>query len=216
MKKFLNSLLVILSIFFINMGNIVLAEAEQDKIELIERYLKKYKKNLKTIAVKYKIKDEKFDENIKSFDSLLNLIWKLKENKKLSENKEKIEKYLNKNIKELNNKSKEILKTWKIQHEKDMKKLQENLLKSGKLISSKLELLINYINKVKLNKTTLNLKESLLKANLIRLKEKSKLFSDFWKENFYNQDDMKNAFKKIINETKKDIIELKNKLKEDY
>lgn len=216
MKTFFKIIFLILWLFSFILPNTVFSESEDEKIELLERYIKNYKKNINKLTKKYKIeKSEELLENLKSIDLSLEIIKKAKEKDLTNEEKNEIIKYLTKNLKDLNNKSKEILKKWKLEFEEKInksKKYYHNLLLK---LAEKLDLIIDYIYKTKLdNKRILNLKESILKENLWKLEKLSFSFRYFWNLEFSSEEDVKEKFKEIISETKKIILKIKSNLKD--
>ena len=105
MKFFCKITLIIFFIFSII--NTVKAENEIDKLELIERYIVNYKKNISLVVTKYEIKDNKdIKDTINSLDFLLEIISKVKDSNMSEQEKERVVKFLTKNLKEINWKSK--------------------------------------------------------------------------------------------------------------
>ena len=96
MKFFCKITLIIFFIFSII--NTVKAENEIDKLELIERYIVNYKKNISLVVAKYEIKDNKdIKDTTDSLNFLLEIISKVKDSNMSEQEKERVVKFLTKN-----------------------------------------------------------------------------------------------------------------------
>ena len=138
MKFFCKITLIIFFIFSII--NTVKAENEIDKLELIERYIVNYKKNISLVVAKYEIKDNKdIKDTTDSLNFLLEIISKVKDSNMSEQEKERVVKFLTKNLKEINWKSKETLKKWKEDFDKKVKQIQESYSKLWLKISWQLD-----------------------------------------------------------------------------
>lgn len=216
MKKILTFLLLFLSFFNIYTNySLVYAENEWEQIELIEVSIKNLKRNLRNIIRKYKIKEEKLDKIIDSLNDLIDWINKVKESNLKSEDKEKVIKHLNKSLKNINNEIKETLKVWREKRFSEIRIIQQPYNKLWRKFFNEVIMIINDINSTRLNKKILNLKESILKSNLEKLKEKAILLRDFWNSSFYTEEEIKSNFKTLIWDFKKAIIVVLENLKED-
>ena len=204
-----------LIIFFIfSIINTVKAENEIDKLELIERYIVNYKKNISLVVAKYEIKDNKdIKDTTDSLNFLLEIISKVKDSNMSEQEKERVVKFLTKNLKEINWKSKETLKKWKEDFDKKVKQIQESYSKLWLKISWQLDFFIQKIHKLKLNKEILNSKESILKENLNRIAEISRELKDFWEINFNSEKEIKTYFKNIIQDIRRELLKLKENIK---
>ena len=101
MKFFCKITLIIFFIFSII--NTVKAENEIDKLELIERYIVNYKKNISLVVAKYEIKDNKdIKDTTDSLNFLLEIISKVKDSNMSEQEKERVVKFLTKKLKEIN------------------------------------------------------------------------------------------------------------------
>ena len=208
MKFFCKITLIIFFIFSII--NTVKAENEIDKLELIERYIVNYKKNISLVVAKYEIKDNKdIKDTTDSLNFLLEIISKVKDSNMSEQEKERVVKFLTKNLKEINWKSKETLKKWKEDFDKKVKQIQESYSKLLLKISWQLDFFIQKIHKLKLNKEILNSKESILKENLNRIAEISRELKDFWEINFNSEKEIKTYFKNIIQDIRRELLKLK-------
>ena len=194
MKFFCKITLIIFFIFSII--NTVKAETEIDKLELIERYIVNYKKNISLVVAKYEIKDNKdIKDTTDSLNFLLEIISKVKDSNMSEQEKERVVKFLTKNLKEINWKSKETLKKWKEDFDKKVKQIQESY------------------SKLWLNKEIHNTKESILKENLNRIAEISRELKDFWEINFNSEKEIKTYFKNIIQDIRRELLKLKENIK---
>lgn len=212
MKFFCKITLIIFFIFSII--NTVKAENEIDKLELIERYIVNYKKNISLVVAKYEIKDNKdIKDTTDSLNFLLEIISKVKDSNMSEQEKERVVKFLTKNLKEINWKSKETLKKWKEDFDKKVKQIQESYSKLLLKISWQLDFFIQKIHKLKLNKEILNSKESILKENLNRIAEISRELKDFWEINFNSEKEIKTYFKNIIQDIRRELLKLKENIK---
>ena len=212
MKFFCKITLIIFFIFSII--NTVKAENEIDKLELIERYIVNYKKNISLVVTKYEIKDNKdIKDTINSLDFLLEIISKVKDSNMSEQEKERVVKFLTKNLKEINWKSKETLKKWKEDFDKKIKQIQESYSKLWLRISRQLDILTQKIYKLKFNNRENT--NSILKENLDRITEISKELKDFWEINFNSEKEIKTYFKNIIQDIKKDLLKLKENIKKE-
>ena len=212
MKFFCKITLIIFFIFSII--NTVKAENEIDKLELIERYIVNYKKNISLVVAKYEIKDNKdIKDTTDSLNFLLEIISKVKDSNMSEQEKERVVKFLTKNLKEINWKSKETLKKWKEDFDKKVKQIQESYSKLWLKISWQLDCFIQKIHKLKLNKEILNSKESILKENLNRIAEISRELKDFWEINFNSEKEIKTYFKNIIQDIRRELLKLKENIK---
>jgi len=212
MKFFCKITLIIFFIFSII--NTVKAENEIDKLELIERYIVNYKKNISLVVAKYEIKDNKdIKDTTDSLNFLLEIISKVKDSNMSEQEKERVVKFLTKNLKEINWKSKETLKKWKEDFDKKVKQIQESYSKLWLKISWQLDFFIQKIHKLKLNKEILNSKESILKENLNRIVEISRELKDFWEINFNSEKEIKTYFKNIIQDIRRELLKLKENIK---
>lgn len=216
MKKTLTFLLLFLSFFNIYTNySLVYAENEWEQIELIEVSIKNLKRNLRNIIRKYKIKEKKLEKIIDSLNDLIDWINKTKESNLKSEDKEKVIKHLNKSLKNINNEIKETLKIWREKRFSETRIIQQPYNKLWRKFFNEVIIIINDINSTHLNKKILNLKESILKSNLEKLKEKAILLRDFWNSSFYTEEEIKSNFKTLIWDFKKAIIVVLENLKED-
>lgn len=216
MKKILTFLLLFLSFFNIYTNySLVYAENEWEQIELIEVSIKNLKRNLRNIIRKYKIKEEKLNKIIDSLNDLIDWINKVKESNLKSEDKEKVIKHLNKSLKNINNEIKETLKVWREKRFSEIRIIQQPYNKLWRKFFNEVIIIINDINSTRLNKKILNLKESIFKSNLEKLKEKAILLRDFWNSSFYTEEEIKSNFKTLIWDFKKAIIVVLENLKED-
>ena len=212
MKFFCKITLIIFFIFSII--NTVKAENEIDKLELIERYIVNYKKNISLVVTKYEIKDNKdIKDTINSLDFLLEIISKVKDSNMSEQEKERVVKFLTKNLKEINWKSKETLKKWKEDFDKKIKQIQESYSKLWLRISRQLDILTQKIYKLKFNNRENT--NSILKENLDRITEISKELKDFWEINFNSEKEIKTYFKNIIQDIKKELLKLKENIKKE-
>lgn len=212
MKFFCKITLIIFFIFSII--NTVKAENEIDKLELIERYIVNYKKNISLVVAKYEIKDNKdIKDTTDSLNFLLEIISKVKDSNMSEQEKERVVKFLTKNLKEINWKSKETLKKWKEDFDKKVKQIQESYSKLWLKISWQLDFFIQKIHKLKLNKEILNSKESILKENLNRIAEISRELKDFWEISFNSEKEIKTYFKNIIQDIRRELLKLKENIK---
>ena len=212
MKFFCKITLIIFFIFSII--NTVKAENEIDKLELIERYIVNYKKNISLVVAKYEIKDNKdIKDTTDSLNFLLEIISKVKDSNMSEQEKERVVKFLTKNLKEINWKSKETLKKWKEDFDKKVKQIQESYSKLWLKISWQLDFFIQKIHKLKLNKQILNSKESILKENLNRIVEISRELKDFWEISFNSEKEIKTYFKNIIQDIRRELLKLKENIK---
>lgn len=212
MKFFCKITLIIFFIFSII--NTVKAENEIDKLELIERYIVNYKKNISLVVAKYEIKDNKdIKDTTDSLNFLLEIISKVKDSNMSEQEKERVVKFLTKNLKEINWKSKETLKKWKEDFDKKVKQIQESYSKLWLKISWQLDFFIQKIHKLKLNKEILNSKESILKENLNRIVEISRELKDFWEISFNSEKEIKTYFKNIIQDIRRELLKLKENIK---
>ena len=212
MKFFCKITLIIFFIFSII--NTVKAENEIDKLELIERYIVNYKKNISLVVTKYEIKDNKdIKDTINSLDFLLEIISKVKDSNMSEQEKERVVKFLTKNLKEINLKSKETLKKWKEYFDKKIKQIQESYSKLWLRISRQLDILTQKIYKLKFNNRENT--NSILKENLDRITEISKELKDFWEINFNSEKEIKTYFKNIIQDIKKELLKLKENIKKE-
>lgn len=216
MKKILTFLLLFLSFFNIYTNySLVYTENEWEQIELIEVSIKNLKRNLRNIIRKYKIKEKKLEKIIDSLNDLIDWINKTKESNLKSEDKEKVIKHLNKSLKNINNEIKETLKVWREKRFSETRIIQQPYNKLWRKFFNEVIIIINDINSTHLNKKILNLKESILKSNLEKLKEKAILLRDFWNSSFYTEEEIKSNFKTLIWDFKKAIIVVLENLKED-
>ena len=203
MKFFCKITLIIFFIFSII--NTVKAENEIDKLELIERYIVNYKKNISLVVAKYEIKDNKdIKDTTDSLNFLLEIISKVKDSNMSEQEKERVVKFLTKNLKEIN---------WKEYFDKKVKQIQESYSKLWLKISWQLDFFIQKIHKLKLNKEILNSKESILKENLNRIAEISRELKDFWEINFNSEKEIKTYFKNIIQDIRRELLKLKENIK---
>ena len=210
MKFFCKITLIIFFIFSII--NTVKAENEIDKLELIERYIVNYKKNISLVVTKYEIKDNKdIKDTINSLDFLLEIISKVKDSNMSEQEKERVVKFLTKNLKEINWKSKETLKKWKEDFDKKIKQIQESYSKLWLRISRQLDILTQKIYKLKFNNRENT--NSILKENLDRITEISKELKDFWEINFNSEKEIKTYFKNIIQDIRRELLKLKENIK---
>ena len=201
MKFFCKITLIIFFIFSII--NTVKAENEIDKLELIERYIVNYKKNISLVVAKYEIKDNKdIKDTTDSLNFLLEIISKVKDSNMSEQEKERVVKFL-----------KETLKKWKEDFDKKVKQIQESYSKLWLKISWQLDFFIQKIHKLKLNKEILNSKESILKENLNRIAEISRELKDFWEINFNSEKEIKTYFKNIIQDIRRELLKLKENIK---
>ena len=216
MKKILTFLLLFLSFFNIYTNySLVYAENEWEQIELIEISIKNLKRNLRNIMRKYKIKEEKLNKIIDYLNELIDWIKKVKKSNLNSEDKEKVIKHLNKSLKNINNEIKETLKVWREKRFNETRTFQQPYNKLWRKFFNEVIIIINNINSTRLNKKILNLKESILKSNIEKLKEKAILLRDFENSNFYTEEEIKSNFKDLILDFKKAIIIVLENLKED-
>lgn len=213
MKKIFKIIFIFISFLALFWGN-TYSENENEQLEMIERYIKTQKKNIKSISKKYNINDNILKEKENSLNNFLNIINKLKETEAQKEQKEEIIKYLTKSLKDLNLDIKDILKYHKEEFEKNLRKTQEAYNILWKKIWYSLDKIIILVEKEKLNKDIFNLKDSILKEKLNDLKNTSYILKNFWNLNFSSEDDMKNTFKKLIEKTKNQVLELKERLKD--
>ena len=212
MKFFCKITLIIFFIFSII--NTVKAENEIDKLELIERYIVNYKKNISLVVAKYEIKDNKdIKDTTESLNFLVEIISEVRDSNMSEQEKERVVKFLTKNLKEINWKSKETLKKWKEDFDKKVKQIQESYSKLWLKISWQLDFFIQKIHKLKLNKEILNSKESILKENLNRIAEISRELKDFWEINFNSEKEIKTYFKNIIQDIRRELLKLKENIK---
>ena len=117
----MKNILKILSVFFITINifslKFAFSENETEKLELIKKYIIDYKKNLNNIIKKYEIKNNKdLEENIKSLDWSIQVIDKVKNTYLPEQEKDKLVRYLTKSLRELNSKSRDILRKQKIEN----------------------------------------------------------------------------------------------------
>ena len=118
--KILSAFFIIINIFSLKFA---FSENETEKLELIKKYIIDYKKNLNNIIKKYEIKNNKdLEENIKSLDWSIQVIDKVKNTYLPEQEKDKLVRYLTKSLRELNSKSRDILR--KEKEKKNLKKLK--------------------------------------------------------------------------------------------
>lgn len=194
----------------------VYAQWESEKIENIELYIKKHKKDIRAIIQKYDLKsNQDLQDWISSLDNLLEIIKKVKQSNISEENKEQIRVYLSEEIIKINSILKPVLKQAKKDFDIKIKELKEPYIELSEKISYLLEKISSLISKSKLNKEILSLKESILKENIDRIKVIEKSFREFSNLTFYSEEEIKMYLKKLIEETKKEIFILRNNLKKD-
>lgn len=206
MKKIFKIIIFFISFFTFLWINISFAWNEEEQLEMIERYINTQKKNIKSVIKKYNIKDEVLEQKRKNLEELQIIIEKIKDSEANKEQKEEIIKFLTKNLKNLNSEIKEILRYHKEEFEKNLRKIQEPYNILWKKISLLIDKIIVILEKKNLNNKNNSLKE--------KLKNISKLFKNFKDLKFSSEEEIKTNFKKIINETKITISELKKVLKD--
>lgn len=214
--KILFKIIIILSIFF-SINSKIFADEIYDKIEMIERYIHTYKKNFKNLSKKYEVyqKDEVVN-NLDKINELIKVIDSIKSKNLDYHQREKILNYLTENFKEINENSKEIFKKAKIEYIKKLKDYQKYYSEISMNIYFKLNTNIDKIYNLTLinRKTNLTKKEKALKKSLEKLFQNSIKFRDYSYKDFESKDEIRKEFKKIINETKITISELKKVLKD--
>lgn len=214
--KILLKIIIILSIFF-SINSQSFADEIYDKIELIERYIHTYKKNFKNLSKKYEIyeKDEVVN-NLDKINELIKVIDSIKSKSLDYNQREKILNYLTENFREINENSKEIFKKAKIEYTKKLKDYQKYYSEISMNVYFKLNTNIDKIYNLTLinRKTNLTRKERNLKKSLEKLFQNSIKFRDYSYKNFESKDEIRKEFKKIINETKITISELRKVLKD--
>lgn len=214
----MKNILKILSVFFITINifslKFAFSENETEKLELIKKYIIDYKKNLNNIIKKYEIKDNRdLEENIKSLDWSMQIIDKVKNTYLPEQEKDKLIKYLTKSLRELNSKSRDILRREKENYENEIKKAQKHYSTIWNEIWDKLNSLFNLIYKQKIeNKLNLTTDEIIVKNSLEKLKSKSKQLKIIWDLEFESKKDLDKFLKRTINEIKSEIKELRNHL----
>ena len=214
----MKNILKILSVFFITINifslKFAFSENETEKLELIKKYIIDYKKNLNNIIKKYEIKDNRYlEENIKSLDWSMQIIDKVKNTYLPEQEKDKLIKYLTKSLRELNSKSRDILRREKENYENEIKKAQKHYSTIWNEIWDKLNSLFNLIYKQKIeNKLNLTTDEIIVKNSLEKLKSKSKQLKIIWDLEFESKKDLDKFLKRTINEIKSEIKELRNHL----
>ena len=214
----MKNILKILSVFFITINifslKFAFSENETEKLELIKKYIIDYKKNLNNIIKKYEIKDNRdLEENIKSLDWSMQIIDKVKNTYLPEQEKDKLIKYLTKSLRELNSKSRDILRREKENYENEIKKAQKHYSTIWNEIWDKLNSLFNLIYKQKIeNKLNLTTDEIIVKNSLEKLKSKSKQLKIIWDLELESKKDLDKFLKRTINEIKSEIKELRNHL----
>ncbi|RKW24841.1 hypothetical protein D8B46_00640 [Candidatus Gracilibacteria bacterium] len=214
----MKNILKILSVFFITINifslKFAFSENETEKLELIKKYIIDYKKNLNNIIKKYEIKNNKdLEENIKSLDWSIQVIDKVKNTYLPEQEKDKLVRYLTKSLRELNSKSRDILRKEKENYEKKFKETQKYYSSVGNEIGDKLDYLVNLIYKQKIeNKLNLTTDEIIVKNSLDKLKSKSKQIKIIGDLEFESKKDLDKFLKRTINDIKSEIKELKNHL----
>lgn len=214
--KILFKIIIILSIFF-SINSKIFADEIYDKIEMIERYIHTYKKNFKNLSKKYEVyeKDEVVN-NLEKINEIIKVIDSIKSKNLDYNQREKILNYLTENFREINENSKEIFKKAKIEYIKKLKDYQKYYSEISMNIYFKLNTNIDKIYNLTLinRKTNLTRKERNLKKSLEKLFQNSIKFRDYSYKDFESKDEIRKEFKKIINETKITISELKKVLKD--
>lgn len=214
--KILFKIIIILSIFF-SINSKIFADEIYDKIEMIERYIHTYKKNFKNLSKKYEVyqKDEVVN-NLDKINELIKIIDSIKSKNLDYQQREKILNYLTENFREINENSKEIFKKAKIEYIKKLKDYQKYYSEISMNIYFKLNTNIDKIYNLTLINRKINLtkKEKALKKSLEKLFQNSIKFRDYSYKDFESKDEIRKEFKKIINETKITISELKKVLKD--
>lgn len=214
--KILFKIIIILSIFF-SINSKIFADEIYDKIEMIERYIHTYKKNFKNLSKKYEVYEKsEVVNNLDKINELIKVIDSIKSKNLDYQQREKILNYLTENFREINENSKEIFKKAKIEYIKKLKDYQKYYSEISMNIYFKLNTNIDKIYNLTLINRKINLtkKEKALKKSLEKLFQNSIKFRDYSYKDFESKDEIRKEFKKIINETKITISELKKVLKD--
>lgn len=214
--KILFKIIIILSIFF-SINSKIFADEIYDKIEMIERYIHTYKKNFKNLSKKYEVYEKgEVINNLDKINELIKVIDSIKSKNLDYQQREKILNYLTENFREINENSKEIFKKAKIEYIKKLKDYQKYYSEISMNIYFKLNTNIDKIYNLTLinRKTNLTKREKALKKSLEKLFQNSIKFRDYSYKDFESKDEIRKEFKKIINETKITISELKKVLKD--
>lgn len=214
--KILFKIIIILSIFF-SINSKIFADEIYDKIEMIERYIHTYKKNFKNLSKKYEVYEKgEVINNLDKINELIKVIDSIKSKNLDYQQREKILNYLTENFREINENSKEIFKKAKIEYIKKLKDYQKYYSEISMNIYFKLNTNIDKIYNLTLINRKINLtkKEKALKKSLEKLFQNSIKFRDYSYKDFESKDEIRKEFKKIINETKITISELKKVLKD--
>lgn len=216
--KFLYKIIVNFSIiFYIIFWWNSFAENNLDRIELIERNILNYKKNLISLSKKYEVYNSIENKNIiEKINYLLKIISESKINDINIEENKNIMNFLTENLKEIINSSKELLKKAKIDYDYKIILHKKNFDDISIKIADKLDYIYNFIYSKNLkNKKSLTKKEEKLYKNLDKIMELSKTFRAFTIKRFETKKEIEKDFKKNIFETKYQINKIKNILKRD-
>lgn len=189
-------------------------ESNIKKAVLIQDYIVRHKIKIEKFITKYNIKsDNNLNSDIQVLNESILALKKIQNTNIKKKNAEEIIQAILVRIKNVN----ESLKT-KLKNEKKVfeKKLNKKKLVYAKLwikLSKKIDNInIKIATNIFKNKRILNLKESKIKLNLIKLNKESINLKNFWSIEFKSEKEIKDRFINILTNIKKEISLMKNEL----
>ncbi len=175
--------------------------------KLIEKYLLKLKNNINSFNDKYNIKD---DKEIKKFmDKLDKMIFSLRKIQTISIEKnifETVLKDIIDDLKTLNIEIKSYLKEKRRLVELETKNTKNNYIDLCNKLSSKLSIFISEISSKEIKNN------AKIKVHIENLEKENKKLVNFKSIIFQNSEQVKSSFLRILNNIKKEFIEIKKLL----
>lgn len=184
----------------------------KERAILIEKYLITHKKQISSFTKKYKIEwDYDISKELDKIDFLIKSLRTVQEKNIEKEREDLIINTIVNEIKTVNDRLKVILQEKKNQHEVNLQKIKNSYWLLGEKLSKEVTKITNSLSYIdKKDSYMLSQNEIKIKKSNDRLKELSYLLKIFWKINFSNEEEMKNTFKKIILEIRKEMKNIKN------
>ncbi len=184
----------------------------KERAILIEKYLITHKKQISNFTKKYNIEwDYDISKELDKIDFLIKSLKTVQEKNIEKDREDLIINTIVNEIKTVNDRLKVILQEKKDEHEVNLQKIKNSYWLLGERLSKEITKITNSLSYVdKKDSYMLSKNEIKIKKSNDRLKELSYLLKIFWKINFSSEEEMKNTFKKIILEIRKEMNTIKN------
>lgn len=183
--------------------------------ELIQKYVKQHKINIEKFISKYEIvNNNSLNLKLRELETFQVLLYKI-EKRDYTENEAKIKiNQILSWIKRINEEFKITLTIEKNNFEKRLERKKAAYSKIWKKLSIQLDRInIGVAKKIFQNKTTLSQKDLIIKKHLLSLDNESKKLENIGNINFRSQNEIRQAFIRILKNIKREMQGLKSTLK---